>query len=214
VSAQPAIGVIVADDHPLFRLGLVVVLRQHGFDVVGQSGRGDDVLELVDRHRPRLVLLDVRMPGLDGLEVCRQLSERWPALRSVILTTFDEPAVRAAAYEAGAAAFFGKQTQPDANARWCRRLVDEPRLRLLRPTAVVPSLSPRERQVLGLMERGLSNKAIATSLAISPETVKDHCGRIFGKFGTRDRMATVHRAHELGFFATLDPDPAEGGAPP
>jgi two-component system, NarL family, nitrate/nitrite response regulator NarL len=214
VNPRPAIGVVVADDHPLFRLGLVVVLREHGFDVIGQSGRGDEVLELVDRHRPRLVLLDVRMPGMDGLEVCRRLTARWPAIRSVILTTFDEPAVRAAAHEAGAAAFFGKETQPDEIARWCRRLVDEPRLRLLRPTAVVPALSRRERQVLALLEQGLSNKAIATSLAISPETVKDHCARIFGKFGTGDRMATVHRAHELGFFTTPDANPADGGATP
>lgn len=198
---------VVADDHPLFRLGLVTALQQRGLDVVGQAGDGDEALALVERHAPDLVILDVRMPRLNGIEVCRRITAAGIATRAVMLSTYDEPAVQRAAHDAGAAAYFGKDTRPDAIAQWCLRLAREPDLRLASAAFDVPELSARERQVLGLMAEGHSNKAIASALAISPETVKDHCSRLFAKFGTSDRLGTVHRATELGFFTTNDTPP-------
>lgn len=203
----PPTRLVVADDHPLFRLGLVTALQQHGLEVVGQAGDGEAALALVERLVPDLVILDVRMPRMNGIEVCRRITATGLATRAVMLSTYDEPAVQRAAHEAGAAAYFGKDTRPDAIAQWCLRLAREPRLRLVPAADDVPELSPRERQVLALMAEGHSNKAIATALAISPETVKDHCSRIYAKFGTSDRLGTVNRAAELGFFATTDPPP-------
>lgn len=204
---EATIRVVVADDHPLFRLGLTAVLTQRGFSVVGQAARGDEAVELVTRCEPQLVILDVRMPGLDGLEACRQITAMPRAPRVVMLSTYDEPAVLRAARDAGAAAFFGKETAPDEVADWCRRLVAEPGLNLVPSDVEVPTLSPRERDVLALLAQGHSNKAIAATLRLSPETVKDHLGRIYAKFGTSDRLTTVNRAHDLGFFAAGDNPP-------
>ena len=203
--------VLVADDHPLFRLGLTVVLEQHGFEVVGQADRGDDALALALARRPDLVLLDVRMPGMDGIEVCRHLSDALPDVRCAMISTYSEPAVRRNAVAAGAVAFFGKDTAPDEIAHWCRRLLDEPGLRLLGLDSdtvdEAPLLSQREHEVLRLLARGYSNKRIAAELALSPETVKDHCARLYAKFATRDRTSTVGRARDLGFFTTSDHPP-------
>lgn len=213
MTAEERHSVVVADDHPLFRLGLTVVLEQHGLDIVGQAGRGDEALQLVLSRRPDLVLLDVRMPGLDGIEVCRRVRASLPATRCVMLSTYDEPAVLRQAMEAGAAAFFGKDTAPDEVACWCRRLIDEPGLHLLRGAMRVddaPALSDREHEVLRLLALGHSNKRIAALLSLSPETVKDHCARLYAKLGTKDRTSTVNRAHDLGYFTTIEHTPDRG----
>ena len=191
--------VLIVDDHPLFRLGLSLALAAEGFEVVGEAAAGEQAVEAA-RGDVELVLLDIRMPGMDGIEACRHITSRNDPPLVVMLTTHDEPGVIAAARQAGAAAFLSKETAPKELARLLRRIVEQPE-RDWMPHVSLPSLTPREEETLTLLSMGHSNKAIAKEMGLSPDTVKDHLERVFAKLEVRDRLSAVKRAVELGLIS-------------
>lgn len=193
----PTLRVLIADDHPLFRMGLRYALQLQGFDIVAEAGSGGEAVRLAKALAPEVVLLDIKMPELNGIEACRELTAREPRPLVLILTTFEEPAIVAAARAAGARAFLSKETDPAELARIIRAILAEPGRDWL-PQVELPQLSPREGQVLSLLAQGYSNKSIAKALGLSPETVKDYIGGVYDKLGVSDRLGAVSRARELG----------------
>lgn len=193
------IRVLIADDHPLFRVGLAYALRARGFDVVAEAENGRHAVELARTHRPELAVVDVRMPELDGIEACRALRSLEPPPLVVMLTTFDEAALVAAARDAGATAYLSKETDPRRLAETLERIVREPE-RDWMPTVELPSLTRRERDVLLLLARGLTNRAIAGELGIGPETVKDHVASLYRKLDVGDRVTAVREAERFGLI--------------
>ncbi len=191
--------VLIADDHPLFRMGLALALEAEGFDVAGEVENGRQAVERCAQGGVDVVLMDVKMPDMDGIEACRQTAGGPRAPVIVMLTTFEEPAIVRAARDAGATAFLSKETEPRELARLLRAIVADPE-RDWMPRVELPDLTPREEQVLRLMARGLSTKAIARELGLSPETVKDYLLGAFRKLEVRDRVSAVRRASELGLL--------------
>ena len=190
---------VIADDHPLFRIGLKYALRDQGFEVLAEASDGLEALEAVRRFQPDAALLDVKMPGLTGIEVCEKLRSTNPSVVSVLITTFAEPAIVQAARSAGARGYLSKETPPEELARQLREIVAHPEVDRL-PQVEVPRLTPRERDVLPLLAQGYSNKEIARSLKVSPDTIKDHLARLYTKLDARDRTDAVGRARTLGLI--------------
>ncbi len=189
--------VLVVDDHPLFRMGLVMALRSEGFEVVGEAENGRQAVERTRHGEVDVVLLDVRMPELDGISACKTITSAPDAPIAVMLTTFEEPAVIQAARAAGATAYLSKETEPRELARLLRSILAHPE-RDWMPRVALPDLTPRETEVLGWLAQGLSNKAIASRLGLSPDTVKDHLENVYRKLEVRDRVSALRRATELG----------------
>jgi DNA-binding NarL/FixJ family response regulator len=202
------ITVLIAEDHTLVREGTREILeRAPGLSVVGEAERGDLALALLRRQEPDVALVDLRLPGMSGIETARRAAEAGLATRVVILSAFDDDEYVVAALDAGAAGYLTK-TIPSAE------LVDA--VRRARDGAVVlqpalaarlasrlrqrrPRLSQREQEVLQLLARGLPNKVIARDLGISERTVENHLRHIFGKLGVSSRTeAVVHAlSHRL-----------------
>ena len=191
--------ILIADDHPLFRIGLSYALAAQGFEVVGQAEDGVAAIEQSEIHQPDVVLLDVKMPRCNGIDACRAIRERVPETFVAMLTTFEEDAVIQAAREAGAQGFFSKETDPAELTRRLTKMMGEPERDWL-PDVTLPELSPRELEVLNLLGAGGSNKAIASEMGISPETVKTYLASVYGKLEVRDRMGAVNRARALGLL--------------
>jgi DNA-binding NarL/FixJ family response regulator len=212
-----SIGVLVADDQELVRAGLRTILdAQDGIEVVGEAYDGRRAVAEALRLRPAVVVMDVRMPHVDGLEATRRiLAEADPAPRVLVLTTFDLDEYVFEALRAGASGFLlkGAPTQQLVEAvravaagdamiapSVTRRLIDQFARR--RPAAEPPGglaeLTARERDVLDLVARGLSNTEIAAALVVSPATVKTHVARILDKLGVRDRIQAVIALYESG----------------
>jgi len=192
--------VLIVDDHPLFRMGLSLALAAEGFTVTGEAANGKEALRKVAAGGVDLVLLDIRMPDMDGIEACTLMTSRGDdAPVVVMLTTHDEPGVVRSARQAGATAFLSKETDPRELARLLRAILADPARDWL-PQVSLPSLTPREEQVLGLLGQGHSNKEIAKLIGVSPETVKDHVERVYQKLDVRDRLGAVRRATELGLL--------------
>lgn len=192
--------VLIADDHPLFRLGLSLALGREGFDVVGEVENGRVAVERCAQGGVDVVLLDVRMPDMDGIDACGRITAGASPPVVVMLTTFDEPAIIRAAREAGATAYLSKETEPARLATLLVQILAEPDRDWL-PKVDLPSLTRREHDVLRLLAQGLTNKEIAKHLGISPETVKDHVVSLFDKLDVRDRVSALRRATELGLMA-------------
>jgi DNA-binding NarL/FixJ family response regulator len=214
------IRVLVADDQELVRTGFRMILEtEDDIDVVAQAADGVEAVELARRHTPDVVLMDVRMPNLDGIEATRRLvgpgASPPAAVRVLMLTTFDLDDYVYAALRNGASGFLLKDTPPEDLVRAIRivaggeallaptvtrRLIEEFSRAPARPTAPpeMGSLTEREREVLGLMARGLSNGEIAEELVLGETTVKTHVGRILMKLGLRDRVQAVVLAYESG----------------
>ncbi len=189
--------ILIADDHPLFRVGLSYTLKNLGFDVVAEAFDGQDAVEKCLSMRPEAALLDVKMPRLDGLQACKQISSQIPSLRIIMLTTFSEPALVEAARSAGAAGFVSKETEASELARLINKMLDQPNFRHF-PVVHLPKLTTRELEVLKHLVTGLQNKEIARTLGVSPETIKDHLERLYQKLEVQDRMGAVSRARALG----------------
>ena len=213
--------VLVADDHSLFRDGVTSLLEAAGFDVVAQVGDGQAAVEAVLRLRPDLVLLDIAMPQMGGLEALRLIKADVPETQVVMLTASDDDADLFEAVEAGALGYLQKDLSADqffemleglprgeaamtrhTTTRLIGRFADLSRRRAVQ----APSLTQREIELLRLVARGLSNKAIAQTLSISHNTVKYHVRNILQKLGVQNRTEAVTRAIATGL---LDPEPLE-----
>lgn len=206
-----SIRVLVADDHPIVRGGIVAMLEDEtGIEVVGEAADGLLAVELAARLEPDLVLMDLRMPGIDGDEATSRILAARPQTRIVVLTTYESDESILTAIEAGASGYLLKAAPQEEILAGIRSVARgevalAPRIaamlvgRVQRPSA--PSLSPRELEVLGLVAQGLSNPAIAKKLFVSEATVKTHLLHVFEKLEVNDRTRAVTRAMELGLLA-------------
>jgi DNA-binding NarL/FixJ family response regulator len=212
------IRILVVDDHPVVREGLVAMLQtQADFEIVGEAGSGAEALALLDRLRPDLVLLDLELPGIDGVGVLRELRGRDSAPRVIVFTVFDTDDRIIAAVEAGAAGYLLKGAPRSelfaairavyAGGSLLQPLVASSVLRHVagrdarRPDAGRISLTPREREVLELLARGKSNKEIAASLGVAERTVKFHVSALFTKLGAANRTEAVRRGIQAGLVS-------------
>jgi DNA-binding NarL/FixJ family response regulator len=206
--------VVIADDQPLMRTGFKTVLEATGtIEVVGEAGDGEEALRVADALEPDVVLMDIQMPRLDGIEATR----RMPRRKVLILTTFGLDDYIVDALRAGASGFLLKDARPqelvsavravaagDAvlSAPVTRRLLDQVAHRLPAPVTQVPDgLTEREHEVWRLLAAGLSNAEIATALTVSEATVKTHVSNLLGKLGLRDRVQAVILAYESGLVS-------------
>jgi DNA-binding NarL/FixJ family response regulator len=211
------IRLLIADDQDLVRVGLRRILEaQDDIEVIAEAGDGVEAIALAKEHEPDLVLMDIRMPRIDGLEATARLAQDMPALRIIILSTFDNDEYVYRALTAGASGFLLKSTPPT-------RLIDGVRLAVSGEALLAPSitrrmieewvrrpapgagpsprldpLTQRELEVLTQIGRGKSNAEISTALFLSESTVKTHINRILAKLGLRDRVQAVVFAYECG----------------
>jgi DNA-binding NarL/FixJ family response regulator len=209
--------VVIADDQPMMRAGFKVVLEATGnIEVVAEAGTGEEAVQAANEQMPDVVLMDIRMPGIDGIEATRRL----PRQRVLILTTFGLDEYILDALRAGASGFLLKDapTQEviaavravaagDAvlSATVTRQLLDQVARRLPAPITREPdaaeALTAREQEVLRMLATGLSNAEIAQALTVSEPTVKTHVSHILGKLGLRDRVQAVIYAYETGLIS-------------
>ncbi|MEO3828368.1 response regulator transcription factor [Actinomadura sp. B10D3] len=213
------LSVLVADDQALLRGSFRVLIdTAPGLRTVGEAGNGAEAVALAERERPDVVLMDVRMPEMDGIEATRRICADLPDVRVLILTTFDLDTYVYAALRAGASGFLLKDTPPADLLSAIRVVASGESLlaptvtrRLIaefvrRPGPVQPppegldSLTDREREVLVLIARGLSNAELAEHLHLSPATVKTHIGHLLAKVQARDRAQLVITAYETGLI--------------
>jgi len=212
------VKVLLVDDQEMIRMGLRMVLEaQPGIDVVAEADDGDTAVEVLDRVEVDVVLMDVRMPRMDGVETTRRICTGDDAPRVLILTTFDLDEYAYDALQAGASGFLLKDTPVEEVAAairhvhggdavvapsTTRRLLDHFARARPQPepsrTVRLEELTPREHEVLGLVARGLSNAEIAAELVLAEGTVKVHVGRILTKLDLRDRVQAVVLAYETG----------------
>jgi DNA-binding NarL/FixJ family response regulator len=211
----PPIRVLVADDHPLFRQGLGALLRDSPeTELVAEASDGADVAALVGETRPDVVVMDINMPGVDGVEATRRLTRTHPTVAVVMLTMMDDDAAVFSAMRAGARGYVLKGAAPEEILRAVVAVADGQAIfgtalarRLEQYFAGAaertelmpfPDLTPREREILRLLARGESNQAIATQLGVSEKTVRNNVSNVFTKLRVTDRAAAVARARDAG----------------
>jgi DNA-binding NarL/FixJ family response regulator len=224
---------VVADDHALVRSGVRSMLAgEPDLEIVGEAENGREAVELCRRLRPDLVLMDVRMPEMDGLAATRAIKEELPRISVVMVTMEEEPDYLLEAVRAGAAGYVLKGATPEQLTAAVRKVLDGELLldqgltmslltRLAdqkeqeepspspgpppraerHPEPLLEPLTPREREILGLLTRGHTNREIARQLVVSPGTVKNHVRHIIAKLGVSDRTQAAVRAVELGLLA-------------
>ena len=212
------IRVLLADDQPLVRTGLRTILEDAGgFDVVGEASDGVEAVSQVAALDPDVVLMDVRMPRMDGITAIRQIRSTPEPPHVLVLTTFDLDEYVYAGLRAGASGFLLKDTlapdlvsairvvvagdavvAPGATRRLIERFLDTPHESDRSKAQRLSELTDREREVLGLLARGLSNAEIAAELFVSEGTVKTHVSRVLSKLSLRDRVQAVVLAYETG----------------
>jgi len=224
MTAQP-VRVLIVDDDALMRAGLRGVLSGDlAIEVVGEAGDGRDALHRTRLLGPDIVLMDIRMPDLDGIAATRDVLAAFPDVRVVILTTFEQDDYIFGALRAGASGFLLKRTRPEdlvaaihtvaagdsllspsVTSRVIERMAQQPAPDT-RSDERLAALTQRERQVLELVARGLSNGEIADTLVIEESTVKTHTKRILAKLGVRDRVQAVIFAYEHGLTSARGRD--------
>ncbi len=212
------IRVMLVDDQRLVRAGFASILGdEDDIEIAAEASDGGEALELIRRHRPDVVLMDIRMPGVDGLEATERIGAdpKLGGVRVVILTTFDEDDYVYRALRAGASGFLVKDTDPDElihavrvvaegealiSPKVTRRLIGEFAGRVARPepSPRLNALTERETEVLKLVATGMSNDEIAGALFLAPATAKTHVSRIMSKLSARDRAQLVVTAYESG----------------
>jgi DNA-binding NarL/FixJ family response regulator len=221
--------VVLADDQELVRAGLRLVIdRAPGLTVVGEAATGHDAVRLAREARADIVLMDIRMPGLDGLAATRRIAadDSLAGVRVLILTTFEVDEYVFEALRSGASGFLGKGARPDTLidairtvargdallspsatrgliARFLTLHDSEP----VRPSALLAALTDREREVVALVADGMSNTEIARQLSLSPLTVKTHANHAMTKLGARDRAQLVVLAYQIGLAPAPRPRP-------
>jgi DNA-binding NarL/FixJ family response regulator len=211
-----SIRVLIADDQSLVRAGFRLVLENHDdIEVVGEASNGEEAIHGAGRLEPDVVLMDIRMPALDGIAATREITARHPA-KVLVLTTYDLDEYVYDALRAGASGFLLKDTPPAQLADGIRavasgeallaptvtrRLIEEfarfGQARRVRPPEL-DELTPRELDVLRLLARGMSNAEIAETLVLGDTTIKTHVAHVLGKLGVRDRVQAVVLAYETG----------------
>ncbi|MEU8526934.1 MULTISPECIES: response regulator transcription factor [Streptomyces] len=224
--------VLLADDQTLVRTGFRMILTADGIDVVAEATNGAEAVETARRTRPDVILMDIRMPVMDGLEATRRILTGAPGEpRVIILTTFDLDRYVYAALTAGASGFLLKDVTPEHLATAVRTVRTGDALlapaitrRLVQRFARhggsetgalhrdLTPLTPRELEVLGLLARGLSNAELATRLHLAEATVKTHIARILAKLGLRDRVQAVITAYETGLVSAGERESSARGS--
>jgi DNA-binding NarL/FixJ family response regulator len=216
-----SIRILIADDHPVFRFGLRALLNaMPDTEVVGEVTSGEEVLALAPSLRPDVILMDINMPGVNGIEATRRIRETNPEIRILMVTMLEDDSVFAA-MRAGARGYMVKGAEPAEVLRAIRAIADGEAIfspgiaeRLIHyfatpPTAmgdltrsagtpVFPDLTEREREVLALIAQGLTNNAIAERLMLSPKTVRNYITEIFSKLQVADRAQAIIRARNAG----------------
>jgi DNA-binding NarL/FixJ family response regulator len=208
--------VIIADDHQFFRDGVRALLdTQPDMECVGEASTGDEVIRLSAEVQPDVVLMDVQMPGMSGVEATRQIVSNSPQIRVLVVTMFEDDHLVFAAMRAGARGYLLKGTRHEDMVRAIRavgsgdaifspaiaaKLVDYfAALQPSSPTQVFPDLSSREREILALLAQGYKNAEIADRLVISPKTVRNYVSNIISKLQVADRAQAILRAKDAGF---------------
>jgi two-component system, NarL family, response regulator DesR len=200
------IRLLLADDQELIRSALGIMLElEDDFEVVASVGRGDDAVAAAREHQPDVALLDIEMPGIDGLAVAGVLAQEVPHCRSLILTTFGRPGYLRRAMESGASGYVVKDAPPERLADAIRRVaagerVVDPALAATTLAAGASPLTARERDVLVAAKPGASVAEIAGKLFLSEGTVRNYLSSAIAKTGTRNRAEAVHTADERGWL--------------
>lgn len=208
------IRILLVDDHEMVREGLIAMLQpEPDFEVVGQTGSGTAVAELVESSRPEVVLLDARLPDVSGVEVCRQLSRSHPGVSVVILTTYTDRELVQECLAAGARGYVVKDVERFSLKESIRAVhrghaVLAPqvaghvieRMRRPQPEEQTPALNASQVAILRLMSRGHSNREIAAEVHLSENTVKTHVQEIFRKLGVRNRVEAAILAGKSGWI--------------
>jgi DNA-binding NarL/FixJ family response regulator len=219
--------VIVVDDQTIVREGLVLLLALlPGIEVAGAAASGEEALRLVAEHRPDVVLMDLRMPQMDGVEATRRIRSEYPGIQVVVLTTYSDDESVFAALRAGARGYLTKDARPDEITQAIatvrrgeaqfdpavqRRLVEAVTRDRRLGGGLPDGLTSREAEVLRLIAEGRSNAEIARTLYISAATVKTHINNLFAKAGLRDRAQAVTYAFRHGLAPTAPSDPRDTG---
>ena len=217
--------VLIADDQELVRVGFTMILERAGLEVTGQAADGTEAVELAARSRPEVVLMDVRMPRMDGIEATRRILARNPETRVLMLTTFGLDEYLYSAVKAGASGFLLKDVSPGdlvhavagvargdillapaLTRRLLERFATAPAAGVLSPE--ITALAPREREVMILVARGQSNKEIGATLFLSEATVKTYVSRLLARLGLRDRVQLAILAYEGGLVRAGQPGTA------
>lgn len=207
------IKVLIADDHHVVRRGLLFFLKtQKDIQIVGEATNGREAIELAATHRPDIILMDLVMPEMDGIEATKQVKKRFPEIEVLILTSFSDRDHVIPAIEAGAAGYQLKDIEPDDLVKSIRKIIrgentlhpqatthlmknKEPREN---PPHVLYPLTPREQDVLSELTKGKSNREIAASLYVTEKTVKTHISNIFSKLSVQDRTQAALYAVKHG----------------
>jgi DNA-binding NarL/FixJ family response regulator len=217
-----ALRVVVADDHRLMLDALRLAFEEvEGMDLVGETNEGRKLLPLVAREKPDVVLLDFRMPDMDGLACLDKLKSQHPEITVVMLSAEDDPALVQEALRRGASAYVLKQIDPRDLPSAIRQAVEGTVYQVIggeeaedEPDSAFSGLSPKERAVLTLISRGLSNKEIARELWVSEQTVKFHLTNIYRKLGVANRTEAARAAFRFGLarpYETSGPEQQAGG---
>ena len=211
---MPKIRVLIVDDHPVFRFGLHSLLASiPEMEVIAELTRGEDAVAQVADIKPDIVLMDINMPGMNGIEATREILKDHPEIGILMITMIDDDTVFQA-MQAGARGYLLKGADPDETVRAIRSVASgeaifSPKIaeRLINyfgqskstPIAdVFPQLTEREHEILGLIAQGLTNSAIAERLVLSPKTVRNHVSNIFGKLQVNDRSQAIIQARQAG----------------